>query len=175
MASGNVQRIYFLQIAWLEDSIDPLLARVSRRVSFVTGLSTESAEQFQVANYGLGGHYGPHPDYSELSSAKGGILEEKGDRTATMLMYLDDVDAGGATAFTQLGFAVRPRRGTAVFWYNLTPYNGPTTNYTFWGVRRHGDNRTYHAGCPVLRGSKWIATKWIHELYNTFPRFDLPG
>ncbi len=52
--------------AWLPDSLDPLMGRLAQRVSALTGLSHETAEQFQVLNYGLGGHYEPHFDDSPV-------------------------------------------------------------------------------------------------------------
>lgn len=55
---------------------------------------------------------------------------------------MTDVTFGGATAFPLLKRAVFPKKGTAVFWWNLHKS----------GVR---DLRTMHAGCPVLVGSKW--------------------
>ena len=40
----------------------------------------------------------------------------------------------------------------------------------FWGVLLDGatlDKASMHAGCPVLKGTKYTATKWIHaEAYD---------
>lgn len=55
---------------------------------------------------------------------------------------MSDVAEGGATAFPMLKRAVLPKKGTAVFWWNLHAS----------GER---DLRTKHAGCPVLVGNKW--------------------
>lgn len=55
---------------------------------------------------------------------------------------MSDVTFGGGTAFPVVKTAIPPKKGAAVFWYNL--YKS--------GVR---DLRTMHAGCPVLIGSKW--------------------
>ncbi len=76
---------------------------------------------------------------------------DRGDRTATLLFYLGETEAGGATAFPRLGLAVRPRRGDALFWYNLHRSG-------------RGDPYTLHAACPVLLGSKLIANQWFREL-----------
>lgn len=38
-------------------------------------------------------------------------------RRATLLVYLNDVAAGGATRFDHLGFAVQPRKGSALLFF----------------------------------------------------------
>jgi prolyl 4-hydroxylase len=68
---------------------------------------------FQVVSYGSGGHYEPHVDFY------GQYSDERGDRIATLLYYLNDVKHGGATVFPYLGLSVQPVEGSALFWYNL--------------------------------------------------------
>lgn len=55
---------------------------------------------------------------------------------------MNDVAKGGATVFTELNLTLRPKKGSAVFWYNLKR-NGK------------GDIFTKHAACTVLSGEKW--------------------
>jgi prolyl 4-hydroxylase len=45
-----------------------------------------------------------------------------GDRIQTFMVYLTDVEAGGATAFPFLGLSVWPKRGDAITWYNMYRY-----------------------------------------------------
>ncbi len=47
-------------------------------------------------------------------------------------------------------FKYMPRMGDAVL---------------FWGVKPNGDidPHALHGGCPVKKGEKWVATKWIRS------------
>jgi prolyl 4-hydroxylase len=135
---------------WIRDSEDDRIRRLSLRMQMITDLTVQTAEELQVVNYGLGGHYEPHFDFARREEKHAFRSLGTGNRIATWLTYLSDVEAGGATVFPLLGLAVRPRKGSALFWYNLHR-NG------------EGDLLTRHAACPVLIGSKWIANKWFHE------------
>ncbi|XP_035814038.2 prolyl 4-hydroxylase subunit alpha-1-like [Amphiprion ocellaris] len=145
------------QSAFLRAYEDPVLDKIDQRIEDITGLDITTAEDLQVANYGIGGQYKPHFDF-EVNGELDAFKElGSGNRIATWLLYMSDVPAGGATVFTNIGAAVRPIKGTAVFWYNL--YSSGK-----------GDNRTRHAACPVLVGSKWVSAKWIHERGQEFRR-----
>ncbi|KAH8382953.1 hypothetical protein KR009_005996, partial [Drosophila setifemur] len=131
----------------LSKRIHELSRRITRRVEDMSGLDLSDSEPFQIINYGIGGHYRQHrdglnsPDFNVYSSKEGrGHLP--GDRTATVLFYLTDVEQGGATVFPRTGYSIFPRAGTALFWYNL---------HTDGMI----DILTEHAACPVIMGSKW--------------------
>nr|XP_046266887.1 prolyl 4-hydroxylase subunit alpha-2 isoform X2 [Scatophagus argus] len=141
--------------AWLEGEEDPVIERVNQRIEDLTGLTVDTAELLQVANYGVGGQYEPHYDFSRRPFDSN--LKADGNRLATFLNYMSDVEAGGATVFPDFGAAIWPRKGTAVFWYNLFKSG-------------EGDYRTRHAACPVLVGNKWVSNKWIHERGQEFRR-----
>ncbi|XP_077287103.1 prolyl 4-hydroxylase subunit alpha-1-like isoform X2 [Arctopsyche grandis] len=142
--------------AWLKDNEHEVIAKISRRVSDMTGLSMETAEELQVVNYGIGGHYEPHFDFArkEEKSAFGGDWGN-GNRIATVLFYMSDVAQGGGTVFPELGLSVKPKKGAGVFWFNLFPSGD-------------GNYATRHAACPVLQGSKWVSNKWIHQKGQEF-------
>uniref|UniRef100_A0A8C6PQX8 procollagen-proline 4-dioxygenase n=1 Tax=Nothobranchius furzeri TaxID=105023 RepID=A0A8C6PQX8_NOTFU len=143
--------------AWLEGEEDVVIDRVNQRIEDITGLTVETAELLQVANYGVGGQYEPHFDFSRKDEPDAFKRLGTGNRMATFLNYMSDVEAGGATVFPDFGAVIWPRKGTAVFWYNLFRSG-------------EGDYRTRHAACPVLVGSKWVSNKWIHERGQEFRR-----
>ncbi|KAL9975421.1 hypothetical protein ACROYT_G012582 [Oculina patagonica] len=105
-------------------------------------------------------------------------------RYMTVLYYLNDVHRGGETAFpvadeedfnqtdyqekdrSNLSFhcydanvVVRPKKGTAVMWYNHM-----ISNVT--GLLGPQDVRSLHGGCDVLEGFKWIANNWINAPFE---------
>ncbi|XP_065573742.1 prolyl 4-hydroxylase subunit alpha-2-like [Artemia franciscana] len=143
--------------AWLEESDDPMLSKISKRITTATGLLVQektSAEDYQVANYGIGGLYVTHTDHlmhNPDPNSYGPWERLIGDRLATLMVYLTDVEAGGATVFPRAGVTLWPEKGAAAFWYNL--YRSG-----------EGDDNTRHGACPVLHGSKWVSNKWIR--YN---------
>ncbi|KAM6969728.1 prolyl 4-hydroxylase subunit alpha-2-like [Aplochiton taeniatus] len=143
--------------AWLEGEEDPVIDKVNQRIEDITGLTVKTAELLQVANYGVGGQYEPHFDFSRKDEPDAFKTLGTGNRVATFLNYMSDVEAGGATVFPDFGAAIYPKKGTAVFWYNLFSSGA-------------GDYRTRHAACPVLVGSKWVSNKWIHERGQEFRR-----
>ncbi|MDO8372927.1 MAG: 2OG-Fe(II) oxygenase, partial [Polaromonas sp.] len=76
------------------------------------------------------------------------ILERGGQRVGTLILYLGEPEAGGATVFPDIGLEVVPQRGHAVFF----SYDQPDAS-----------TMTLHGGAPVLAGEKWVATKWLRE------------
>ncbi|XP_073680056.1 prolyl 4-hydroxylase subunit alpha-2 [Garra rufa] len=140
--------------AWLSEHEHPTITQINRRIAAVSGLEMETAEDLQIANYGIGGQYEPHYD-SKLTNDSD--FQLRGGRIATVLIYMSDVDIGGATVFPDVGAALQPKRGTAVLWFNLLR-NG------------NEDGRTLHAACPVFVGSKWVANKWIRTYGQEFRR-----
>ncbi|XP_024082714.1 prolyl 4-hydroxylase subunit alpha-2 isoform X2 [Cimex lectularius] len=144
--------------AWLKDNDDEVIARVSKRVEDMTGLTTATAEELQVVNYGIGGHYEPHFDFARKDEEPNAFKSlGTGNRIATVLFYMSSVAQGGATVFPRLRVSLWPEKGTAAVWFNLLR-NG------------EGDYDTKHGACPVLAGSKWVSNKWLHVRGQEFLR-----
>ncbi|XP_054081774.1 prolyl 4-hydroxylase subunit alpha-1 [Zeugodacus cucurbitae] len=143
--------------AWLRTEEHKIIENIVQRTEDMTGLDMSVAEELQVVNYGIGGHYEPHFDFARKDEVRAFQGLNTGNRIATVLFYMSDVEQGGATVFTNLRIALWPRKGSAAFWYNLHKSG-------------EGDFRTRHAACPVLTGSKWVSNKWIHERNQEFRR-----
>ena len=118
-----------------------------------------SSHKYQVTNYGLAGlcevHVDPH-GYLEGADMTGkDHLMNTGDYIGTVMAWLEDTPAGGATTFYEHKTEVSlwPTRGAAAFWFSL--YRD--------GVR---DPAASHGGCPVAVGSKWILNKWVYSFNN---------
>jgi prolyl 4-hydroxylase len=126
-----------------------LIERIERRLARLLDWPMENGEGLQVLRYGPGAQYKPHYDYFDPQEpGTETILKRGGQRVATVVIYLNEPEAGGATTFPDAQFECLPVRGNAVFF-----------NYS----RPDPSSRSLHAGAPVLRGEKWIATKWLRE------------
>jgi prolyl 4-hydroxylase len=126
-----------------------LIDRIEQRLARLLNWPVENGEGLQILRYGPGAEYKPHYDYFDPAApGTATILKRGGQRVATVVMYLNDPPAGGATVFPDVQFECLPVRGNAVFF-----------NYS----RPDPSSRSLHAGAPVLRGEKWIATKWLRE------------
>ncbi|KAK9040388.1 hypothetical protein V6N11_015551 [Hibiscus sabdariffa] len=148
---------------FLRKAQDDVVADIEARIAAWTFLPVENGESLQILHYEQGQKYEPHFDYF-LDNVN---LKLGGHRIATVLMYLSDVESGGETVFpdsegklTQLkdeswsdcaknGYAVKPRKGDALLFFGLHLDATP-------------DSDSLHGSCPVIKGEKWSATKWIH-------------
>jgi len=83
-------------------------------------------------------------------------IGDRGDRIATVLVYLETPDEGGETTFPKSNFDIPAVKGNAVLFWDATPDG-------------EGDKLTLHGGKPVLAGTKWCMTKWIRQKRFTNP------
>jgi prolyl 4-hydroxylase len=128
-----------------------LVQRIERRIAELVQHPVEHGEPLQILHYQPGGEYKPHFDYFDPAQpGNEAVLKHGGQRVATLVMYLNDVEAGGSTVFPEIGLDVLPRRGNAVY-FAYTTEQGEL------------DARSLHGGSPVSAGEKWIATKWFRQ------------
>jgi len=147
----------------------PTLTAVEDRVAEYSGIPWNHQEELQLLRYHDGQEYSAHND--GINSGDNG-----GKRIATVLMFLREPEWGGETNFPDAvplpevkdafieskdqfsacgwnegkGFSVKPRRGDAILFFSFH-------------VNGTADFMSTHASCPTLKGTKYTATKWIHE------------
>jgi prolyl 4-hydroxylase len=136
--------------SFLHDVSSPTLKMIAARIAELTNWPAERSELFQVQQYGIGGEYRSHHDFFPSGSGSVKAIGSKGQRLATLIMYLNNCEEGGETGFSDLGIRVAARKGNAVF-------------FSYPNLGDGHDPRCLHAGLPVLAGEKWIATKWLRE------------
>lgn len=128
-----------------------LVRRLEQRISALTGVPVDHGEPLQVLHYGVGDEYRPHHDYFDPASpGSQEHVRHGGQRVATMVIYLNQVEEGGGTGFPELDLSVRPQPGCAVY-------------FEYFNSAGELDSRCLHAGTPVIRGEKWIVTKWLRQ------------
>ncbi|XP_038048452.1 transmembrane prolyl 4-hydroxylase-like [Patiria miniata] len=183
-----IKKSRFSEQTWIypDQTEDPLVQSFQDRISKLTQLPQALIDKFsyfQVVHYGKHGHYNAHHDSSFIDeSTCCHLTEDKHCRICrfmTIMVYLNDVEEGGETAFPvannetynthvfrQTGMMnlnsrcgdsnlkVHPQQGKAVVWYNHF-----INNSTGW--LGDVDPFTWHGGCPVTKGQKWIMNRWI--------------
>uniref|UniRef100_A0A803MAW0 procollagen-proline 4-dioxygenase n=1 Tax=Chenopodium quinoa TaxID=63459 RepID=A0A803MAW0_CHEQI len=163
LASPRMEKVRTSSGTFLARGRDKIIRTIEQRIADFTFLPVDHGEGLQVLHYEVGQRYEPHFDYflEDYSTANGG------QRIATVLMYLSDVEEGGETVFPSAkgnisavpywnelskcgkeGLSVKPNRGDALLFWSMKPDASL-------------DPLSLHGGCPVIKGNKWSATKWI--------------
>ncbi|CAI5530681.1 unnamed protein product [Closterium sp. Naga37s-1] len=126
--------------SFLSRGADEVVASIEKRISDFSHLPVDHGEAIHVLHYEASQEYQAHFDYfhDDINTRNGG------QRLATVLMYLSDVEEGGETVFpaaeltpdnihspippdSQLSqcakgmLAVKPKRGDALLFWNLKP------------------------------------------------------
>lgn len=136
---------------WFQRGEDEFIKRLDDRIASLMNWPVENGEGLQILHYNVGGEYRPHFDYFPPDQAGSTVHTARGgQRVATLVVYLNDVPAGGETVFPEVGLSVGARQGCAVY-------------FRYMNAMRQLDPLTLHGGAPVLAGDKWIMTKWVRE------------
>jgi prolyl 4-hydroxylase len=120
---------------------DLVIQAINGCIANASGTKPTWGEPLHVLRYGPGQQYRPHHDAHTLVQ-----VEQR--RIATALLYLNDEYQGGETHFPEIGVTVRGGIGDLLIFHNLDAEKLP-------------DRRMIHAGLPITRGEKWLATRWI--------------
>ena len=126
-------------IHWLIE--DPAIVALNRRIAAVSHSPYENGEALALLRYSPGQEYRPHFDFVSGAGNR---------RLQTALIYLNAGDEGGETQFVRTGLTVKGGAGDVVLFRNEGADGGPNP-------------LSEHAGLPVTRGIKYLATRWIRE------------
>jgi prolyl 4-hydroxylase len=127
------------------------LPELSRKVSILTQKPINHLELPQVGRYYTSQQYLPHYDAFDTEEVDGKrFASNGGQRTVTVLIYLNTVQQGGQTSFPKLNNVnVQPVRGQALIFFPAT-------------IDGHLDPRTLHAALPAI-DTKFVSQIWIRQ------------
>ncbi|MEY4503814.1 MAG: hypothetical protein RL154_106 [Pseudomonadota bacterium] len=139
--------------AYFSRGENEFINKLEIRISELMNHPLEYGEGVQVLNYEVGKEYKAHFDYFAPQESGSIVhLANGGQRVATLVMYLNDVECGGETFFPDIGLSVVPKKGYAAY-------------FAYGNSLGQVDPLSLHAGAPVARGEKWIATKWVRQRF----------
>ena len=121
---------------------------ISRRIDDLLGMEADHGETIQGQRYLPGQQFKPHNDFFYTSEDYWEQEKDRGgQRSWTAMAFLNTVEEGGETHFTEVGLQMEPKPGVLLVWNNALPDGSPNEG-------------TMHAGTPVVRGEKYVITKW---------------
>lgn len=125
-----------------------LVEEVNQRICNLIGVPKEHTETLQGQRYDVGEYFKAHTDWFAPNTEEFTTHTSRGgQRTWTVMAYLNQVEAGGETCFARIGRCFMPQPGVALAWNNLHAS----------GVPNHD---TLHEAMPILAGRKYVLTKW---------------
>lgn len=134
---------------------DPFIKDIDARICKLIGIHPAYSEVLQGQYYEVGQEFKAHTDYFETYEF-GQHCSEYGQRTFTVMVYLNDVEQGGETRFKRVDAEYKPTVGKAVIWNSLNPDGTPNPH-------------SLHQAKPVEKGFKAVVTKWFR---TTCPQAD---
>ena len=133
------------------DRADPVVDEVEQAICALTGLDGRFGEPIQGQRYAVGQEFRAHTDYFEPTGVDYlRYCHVAGNRTWTVMVYLNEPEAGGATRFKTIDKIIQPETGKLVAWNNRRADGTPNP-------------ATIHHGMKVRAGVKYVITKWFRE------------
>lgn len=130
---------------------DLVLAIMQERAASLTGVAIEFHEPPNVISYEPGQEFSLHTDFIDPRPEQfQAELRQLGQRTATIVTYLNEDFEGAETVFPDAGVQYRGKTGEAIVFSNVLRDGSP-------------DYNTRHAGLPPSSGRKWVLSQWIRS------------
>ena len=126
---------------------DSFIEDIDQRICKLLGIHGAYSEVLQGQHYEVGQEFKAHTDFFEPHEFKQ-HCSVHGQRTYTVMIYLNDVEEGGETCFHNVNAIFKPVTGQAVIWNSLNPDGTPNVH-------------TLHQARPVEKGFKAVITKWF--------------
>ncbi len=130
--------------------MDMPLLQILFSLSAAAGVAPHQGEFLSLLRYYPGQEYRPHHDYLSKDEADYSQVDRTGQRSLTMLTYLNEDFSGGATDFPDLEIRFKGNRGDSIVFANTDVEGTPLPS-------------SRHAGLSVETGEKWLATLWLRE------------
>ena len=145
--SNSFTNFYFLES-------DVIIASINARIIGIAGTTNMNGDPLSLLHYQPGQAYAPHYDFFDPEyPAHIEPLKKHGQRTQTLLVYLNEEYDHGETDFSEIGFTYKGKKGDLLIFHNIDE-NGSV------------DRRTLHSGTAPTAGEKWLLSKWIRSLNN---------
>lgn len=130
---------------------EPEIVALDEKISAISGIDRQFGEPIQGQRYEPGQEFKSHTDYFDPHGADfQRYCHVAGQRTWTFMVYLNDVEAGGATRFKVIDKIIQPEKGKLVCWNNRRPDGSVNP-------------ATLHHAMKVRKGLKYVITKWYRE------------
>ncbi|WP_299192039.1 2OG-Fe(II) oxygenase [uncultured Erythrobacter sp.] len=130
---------------------EPAVQQLEASLASLNSIDPKLGEPCQGQRYDVGQEFKPHTDYFTPNGADfEKFCATSGQRTWTFMIYLNAVEAGGATRFKVIGKTFQPEAGKLLCWNNARPDGSVNP-------------ATLHHGMKVRKGVKYVITKWYRE------------
>ena len=128
---------------------NPMLVAIEQRMCKLVGIDPSYSEPLHWHYLGIDHNLKPYAKYLEQHEMdpSESLL---GHRTFTVMIYLNEVEAGGGSHFSAPNTTITPKTGLAVIWSNLNDDGSP---------RSTSARKTL----PIIKGYQAVITKWFRS------------
>jgi hypothetical protein len=140
-----------LNAAFGPNDRDMIFAVLQARAAQLAKTPVNCHEAPNVISYEPGQQFALHVDFIDPNTPHfAQELATLGQRTVTIVTYLNEDFDGAETLFPIIKLKFRGGTGDAVVFSNVRPDGSPDPN-------------TVHAGLPPTRGRKWVLSQWLRN------------